>query len=85
VINVYDQRERELPDIGLINVLDAETGNQTWVDTSSKAMRKAYSDWNKNLMEKTKQMLGRYRVESVSVSTEQDYVRELLKLFKSRT
>src|SRR5574344_1832529 len=60
VINVYDQRERELPDIGLINVLDAETGNQTWVDTSSKAMRKAYSDWNKNLMEKTKQMLGRY-------------------------
>ena len=49
VINVYDQRERELPDIGLINVLDAETGNQTWVDTSSKAMRKAYSDWNKNL------------------------------------
>ena len=85
VINVYDQRERELPDIGLINVLDAETGNQTWVDTSSKAMRKAYSDWNKNLMEKTKQMLGRYRVESVSVSTEQDYVRELLKLFKNRT
>jgi len=85
VINVYDQRERELPDIGLINVLDAETGNKTWVDTSSKAMRKAYSDWNKNLMEKTKQMLGRYRVESVSVSTEQDYVRELLKLFKNRT
>ncbi|MBO6067838.1 MAG: DUF58 domain-containing protein, partial [Bacteroidales bacterium] len=46
VINIYDRREREIPSIGLVNVLDAESGRQMWVDTSSKAMRASYEKWN---------------------------------------
>ena len=84
VINIYDRRERELPPVGLINVLDAETGRQMWVDTSSKAMRDSYHKWNAEVQEKTKQVLRRYRVDSVDIATDQDYVKELISLFKHR-
>ncbi|MBO6069245.1 MAG: VWA domain-containing protein, partial [Bacteroidales bacterium] len=84
VINIYDRRERELPPVGLINVLDAETGRQMWVDTSSKAMRDSYHKWNTEVQEKTKQVLRRYRVDSVDIATDQDYVKELISLFKHR-
>ncbi|MBR5735795.1 MAG: DUF58 domain-containing protein [Bacteroidales bacterium] len=84
VINIYDHREREIPAIGLINVLDAETGRQMWVDTSSKAMRSSYEKWNAEVQEKTKQVLRRYRVDSVDIATDQDYVKELISLFKHR-
>ena len=84
VINIYDHREREIPAIGLINVLDAETGRQMWVDPSSKAMRSSYEKWNAEVQEKTKQVLRRYRVDSVDIATDQDYVKELISLFKHR-
>ena len=84
VINIYDRRERELPSVGLINVLDAETGRQMWVDTSSKAMRSSYEKWNAQVQEKTRQVLRRYRVDSVDIATDQDYVKELISLFKHR-
>jgi len=42
VINIYDKREKEIPNLGLVLVRDAETGATEWVDTSSRAMRKAY-------------------------------------------
>jgi uncharacterized protein (DUF58 family) len=84
VINIYDHREREIPSIGLVNVRDAETGRQMWVDTSSKAMRSAYQKWNADVQEKTKQVLRRYRVDSVDIATDQDYVKGLISLFKHR-
>ena len=84
VINIYDRREREIPSVGLINVLDAETGRQMWVDTSSKAMRSSYEKWNAQVQEKTRQVLRRYRVDSVDIATDQDYVKELISLFKHR-
>ena len=46
VINIYDPRERELPDVGLVRVRDAETGEELWVDTSSKAVRMHYNSWS---------------------------------------
>ena len=84
VINIYDRREREIPSIGLVNVMDAETGRQMWVDTSSKAMRSSYEQWNADVREKTRQVLLRYRVDSVDIATDQDYVKGLISLFKHR-
>lgn len=84
VINIYDRRERELPPIGLVNVRDAETGRQMWVDTSSKAMRESYRKWNAEVQDKTRQVLRRYRVDSVDIATDQDYVKQLISLFKHR-
>ena len=84
VINIYDRREREIPSIGLVNVLDAESGRQMWVDTSSKAMRASYEKWNADVREKTRQVLLRYRVDSVDIATDQDYVKGLISLFKHR-
>ncbi len=84
VINIYDRREREIPSIGLVNVMDAETGRQMWVDTSSKAMRSSYEKWNADVREKTRQVLLRYRVDSVDIATDQDYVKGLISLFKHR-
>ncbi len=84
VINIYDRREREIPSIGLVNVMDAETGRQMWVDTSSKAMRSSYEKWNADVCEKTRQVLLRYRVDSVDIATDQDYVKGLISLFKHR-
>lgn len=84
VINIYDRREREIPSIGLVNVMDAETGRQMWVDTSSKSMRSSYEKWNADVREKTRQVLLRYRVDSVDIATDQDYVKGLISLFKHR-
>ena len=84
VINIYDKREREIPSVGLINVLDAETGRHMWVDTSSKAMRSSYAKWNADVQDATRQLLLRYRVDSVDIATDQDYVKGLISLFKHR-
>ena len=44
-IQVYDRRMAELPDVGLMKVRDAETGHEQWIDTSSRALRRAHNDW----------------------------------------
>ena len=84
VINVYDPRERELPDVGLIRLADSETGSEQWADTSSAKVREHFNNWNKTVLEGTMQMLRRYKVDTVSIGTNQDYVKGLMTLFKSR-
>lgn len=84
VINIYDPREREIPDIGLVKVEDAETGRSQWIDTSSSAVRTSYRLWNKKTSEATTSLLRRYRIDNVSISTDQDYVKQLILLFKQR-
>ena len=84
VINIYDRREREIPDVGLVCVRDAESGRRMWVNTSSRQMRDNYAQWGESLRNATRQMLNKYRVDSVSIATDQDYVRELISFFKNR-
>ena len=84
VINIYDRREREIPDVGLLCVRDAETGRRMWVNTSSLQMRENYAQWDESLRNATRQMLNKYRVDSVSIATDQDYVKELISFFKNR-
>ncbi|MBO5656058.1 MAG: DUF58 domain-containing protein [Rikenellaceae bacterium] len=83
-IRISDERERELPDVGLIEMSDAETGRTVWVDTSSRRVRENYAHlWNERTAA-TLQMLRRYKVDCADIDTADDYVTELIKLFKQR-
>ncbi|MCQ2142960.1 MAG: DUF58 domain-containing protein [Bacteroidales bacterium] len=84
VINVYDPRERELPDVGLVSVKDAETGESAWVNTSSRRMRSGYGEWFRKVKEGMDSLLVKYSVDSVSISTSDDYVKGLIGFFQKR-
>ncbi|MBP5211156.1 MAG: DUF58 domain-containing protein [Bacteroidales bacterium] len=84
VINVYDPREKQIPNVGLVRVRDAETGRMMWVDTSSSAMRESYSQWNRKAEDAKTQLLRKYRIDTANISTGDDYVKELIAFFKNR-
>ena len=84
VINVYDPRERTLPDIGLVHVRDAETGRSRWINTGNGAVRREYERWNRDAAENTRNLLRRYRIDTVSIATGDDYVKQLISFFKNR-
>ncbi len=83
-IRVYDPRETQLPDVGAIELLDAETGRKVWVDTSSAAVRRAYDEYWQQTSEVIEQTLKHSRVDHVTVATDEDYVAALMRLFKQR-
>ena len=83
-IQVYDRRLAELPDVGLIKVRDAESDVEMYIDTSSRKVREAQRDWWRNQSSALKERMQRSRVDSVSVRTDQDYVKALLALFAQR-
>ena len=83
-IQVYDRRETELPSVGLIKMKDAETGYERWIDSSSRSVRGMYNEWWNRRQEDMSQSFNKCRVDSVSVRTEDDYVKSLLALFHKR-
>lgn len=83
-IRVYDKREAELPDVGIIELQDAETGRKVWVDSSSSRVREHYAESWRERDEAICELLRRHRIDSAMISTEEDYVAELIKLFKQR-
>lgn len=84
VIKIYDPRERVVPDVGLVNVKDSETGESAWVNTSSSKMREAYAQATRNADDKALKLLRRYQIDSVDISTGSDYVRGLMAFFDKR-
>lgn len=84
-IQVYDRRIEELPNIGLMKVCDAETGHMQYIDTSSKALRKAHHDWWVEKQTVLHETFSKSNVDSVSIRTDQDYVKSLLNLFAKRS
>jgi uncharacterized protein (DUF58 family) len=83
-LKIYDERETELPSIGMVRMKDAETGEQRWVDTSSKKVRNRYADWWKNTSRQHKEIFSKSGVDFTSIRTDQDYVKPLIQLFKRR-
>lgn len=83
-IQVYDKRDSQLPDVGLMRVSDLETGEERWVDTSSKKVRNEYGRWWYERQQVMSDTLKRCGVGSVSVATYEDYVAALMGLFKRR-
>lgn len=84
-IQVYDRRIEDLPDVGLMKVRDAETGHMQYIDTSSKALRKAHHDWWISKQTTLHEIFTKSKVDSVSIRTDQDYVKSLLNLFAKRS
>ncbi|MCI2082610.1 MAG: DUF58 domain-containing protein [Bacteroidales bacterium] len=83
-INIYDPRERSIPDVGIVHVKDSETGEDSWVDTSSRNVRAAYSKWSSDAFNATRQVLNKYRIDTVNISTADDYVKELMTFFNKK-
>lgn len=83
-LQVYDSVEKQLPKVGLMKIQDAETGQEQWIDTSASSVQKAYGSWWEKRQEKMKQTFSRSRVDSISVQTDEDYVKSLMMLFKRR-
>jgi len=83
-IQVFDKRETELPPVGLVHIKDAETGEERQIDASSKAVRYAYRQWWLNQQARLTNDFKKSKVDSVSISTDQDYVKALMGLFSLR-
>lgn len=83
-VQVYDKRDATLPSVGLMRMRDLETGALRWVDTSSARIRNAYGRWWYERQQAMGETLKRARVNYVSVSTDEDYVKSLMALFKNR-
>ncbi len=83
-LKVSDPREKEMPDVGIVELQDAETARKVWVDTSSAAVRDHYAKAWAEREEKTREQLLHNRIDIADISTDSDYVAELIKLFKKR-
>ena len=84
-VQVYDRRVAELPDVGLMQVHDAETGEEMLIDTSSKKVRNQHAAWWRGQQNRLRDTFTRSGVDNVSVRTDQDYVAALMGLFRQRS
>jgi len=84
-LRLYDKRETELPPMGLVQMTDAETGRTQWIDTSSNAVRTAYSQWWQEQTENIESTFKRSGVDFATIATGDDYVKPLIGLFKHRS
>ena len=83
-IQVYDERARELPDVGLMKVVDAETCAEQYVDTSSLKLREQYRHYWQKRQQDLQEVFARSNVDNVSIATDEDFVKHLMGLFKQR-
>ena len=83
-LHIYDERETELPSVGMIKLKDAETGEYIWVDTSSSSVRKSYLFHWLNSRKEMETLLKKTGIDFVSINTREDYVKSLVALFKKR-
>ena len=84
VIEVFDPRERCIPDIGLVHIKDSESGKSAWENTSDKRMRAEYEEWFRNVEQTSSRLFMKYNVDKVSIALDDDYVKGLMTLFKNR-
>ena len=82
-IQIYDRRDAELPDVGLLKVKDPETGERVWADTSIKSVRDAYAKAWREQQEALEEMYNKTGMNHVSMRTDEDYVKKLMMLFRN--
>jgi uncharacterized protein (DUF58 family) len=83
-IRVTDRRETDIPNVGLINLRDAETGKLMWVDTGNAAVRRQLAQWAVNKSRELDTLFSKLGVDMVKVYTGEDYVKPLMNLFRKR-
>jgi uncharacterized protein (DUF58 family) len=84
VIKVHDPRERSLVPVGLVHIKDAESGLGAWINTDSPKVRNRYSQWFRELDQREEKLFNRYKIDSVDIATDSDYVKGLMALFHHR-
>lgn len=84
-LQVFDPRARELPDVGLLRVQDAETGYEMLIDTHDRRLRRLHADYWLRRQQLLADIMAKCNIDHVSVATNEDYVRKLLTLFQQRT
>ncbi|MEO1513626.1 MAG: DUF58 domain-containing protein [Bacteroidota bacterium] len=84
-LHLYDPREEELPNIGLIRAMDAETGQVRWVDTSVAKVREQYAKWFVDHSTYFRSTFLKSGADTMSVRSDQSYVNALLKFFQKRS
>ena len=82
VIQIYDRRDAELPNVGLIKVKDPETGARVWADTALVGVREAYAKAWRDQQEALDTLYTKTGIHNISVRTDEDYVKALMRLFK---
>ncbi len=83
-IQVYDIFAKVLPDVGLVKVSDSETGHEMFIDTSSKKVQNAHRMYWEERQETLRRLFNKTNTDSISVATNEDYVKALLQLFRMR-
>ncbi|MFY0252749.1 DUF58 domain-containing protein [Chitinophaga sp. 30R24] len=83
-VQVYDQRDKDLPPVGLIQVADAETGATQWIDTNDRRVRQYYEQQFLQHAQYCKNAFLKSGAELVSVRTDEDYVKVLQTFFLNR-
>jgi uncharacterized protein (DUF58 family) len=83
-LRIYDKREAELPNVGLIRLNDAETGGSLWVDSGNAAVRAQYASSWKSREHYLTSLFAKSKVDTVNLRTDESYVKPLINLFKRR-
>ncbi|MBR3590370.1 MAG: DUF58 domain-containing protein [Alistipes sp.] len=83
-VRIYDERDRTLPNVGIVEVADSETGRREWLDTSSRRVRDYWQQSYDRAMDEVRSRLSHNRIDIAEVATDGDYVKELIKMFKQR-
>lgn len=83
-IHIYDEREMELPPIGMLKLKDAESGKYIWVNSNDPTTRKRYQAWWMKQSARLREIFTRCGVDVSHINTREDYVRSLMNLFKQR-
>lgn len=83
-LRVIDKSEQELPEVGLIKLMDNESGKQLWIDTNDKVFRKQYAVNRLKFENDLKEMFNRSGIDTTSVYTHESYIKPLMNLFKKR-
>ena len=83
-IQVYDKRDAQIPNVGLMRIQDLETGAERWIDTSSATVRKTLGKWWYDRQQEMTDTLRKCGVDIASIATDEDYVRALMGLFRMR-
>jgi uncharacterized protein (DUF58 family) len=83
-LKIFDPLEKSIPDVGMIKVSDSETGAEKWIDTSSAHVRNEYEKWWENHIGLIQNIFRKCGVDEAEISTGDDYVKPLIRLFKKR-
>ena len=83
-IRITDEKEKALPNLGLIKMYDPESKQAMWIDSSSKEVRSDFAEAYKQHTIYVNDVFRKYGIDNVEISTCQDYVKQLMKLFKQR-